>query len=124
MGFVLIRRKCSSEPGVVGDVQEQVGSLLSIRSGEWPEDRFVADHASSLAEWQLERARRAAASESAEVLETREPARIDEGNALDDRHEITLAVRGLSANVAEGVGQHRGVEVVVVERLRPSDFVI
>src|SRR5918999_1219137 len=107
---MLVRRDAPAEPGVVGDVDEDLGAVLSVLARQLREDGLVADEDARVAERVPERRLILSTSESAEVLEPLEPVGIEKGNALDDWNEEFLSIWPLRREGSRRIGRHRRVE--------------
>src|SRR2546425_11466076 len=109
---VLVRPRGAAVPRVVRHVDEEVRAPPAVRPREVLEHRLVADqHAESAHDGRVER-QAAPLAEAAEPLEP-EPPRIEERDALDDRHEIVFVIDRVGAAIARRIIEERGVVVVV-----------
>src|SRR5581483_6901843 len=94
MTRVLVGARRAAVPGVVGDVDEEVGARAPVAAREIRERRLVADEHAETARRRGKYREPAPDPEPPEPPEV-EPARWHKGHALDHRHEIVLRVHGM-----------------------------
>ena len=107
MGGVLVWRGRAAEPGVVGDVDQEIGAGAAIAARQVLERRLVADQHTEAADprpidRQIPPGRKAAGP-ARQPRHAAKPAHGDERHALDHGHQIVLLVNRPGSPGASGV---------------------